>query len=291
MSIITFPRPPKGFNPKTASHTLLAQHGFPRRPDAKTEPGLRRLWDRAFDRNPTFIEPGMVKNKLWHSTPRKVWLDNKFNLIGNWAGGIVQVSSLNLNPPEPATMVYAEWTVPAIQTAAVEPGQQIIGFWVGLGGVNSLQLLQAGTAAVVTGNAVNYSAWTEWLPNNATPDNLIIQAGDVVSVLVCAPQATQGYVSMMNQRTNQAISVAVADPQGATPYDGSTVEWIVESISSEMPNFGTMTFTEVTAGTQNNTIDLSRAFAINTISNGKTLATGKILGPQNDVQVVWNAAI
>jgi hypothetical protein len=52
-----------------------------------------------------------------------------------------------------------------------------------------------------------------------------------------------------------------------------------------------VTFTQITAGTQNNTINLATAFPLNTVSGGKTLATGKVLTSQNEVQVIWDAAI
>jgi hypothetical protein len=151
--------------------------------------------------------------------------------------------------------------------------------------------LQAGTAATLTGSSVIYWAWTEWVPANFATDSLQLQPGDTVSVLVCAPQSDHGFVSMLNQRTNQAISIGVNDPQGTTPYDGSTVEWIVEAIDSEVPNFGSVTFTQITAGSQHHTINLTDAFTLNTTSGSKTLMTGKLLQSQNEVEVLWDAAI
>jgi len=47
----------------------------------------------------------------------------------------------------------------------------------------------------------------------------------------------------------------------------------------------------LSAGTQNHTINLAHAFTANTVSSGKTLATGKILGSANEVEVIWDAAI
>ena len=96
---------------------------------------------------------------------------------------------------------------------------------------------------------------------------------------------------MMNQRTNVAISIGVTDPGGTTPYDGSTVKWIVEAIGTEMPDFGSVTFTQLSAGTQDDAINLAHAFTVNTVASGKTLATGKVLGPQNEVEVIFDAAI
>src|SRR5437868_9142570 len=55
--IRTYESPPPGFDPFTAPTRLLLHHGLPARPDAKTEPELRRLWDRAFSRPRTWITP------------------------------------------------------------------------------------------------------------------------------------------------------------------------------------------------------------------------------------------
>jgi hypothetical protein len=216
---------------------------------------------------------------------------DQFGLAGDWAGAVAQVSSLGFSPPEPANMVFAEWKVPTIQPKPAEPGMQIVGFWVGLGGWGVANLLQVGTAATITGTSVTYWTWVEWVPAGYKVENLSIEPGDTVSVVVCAPESDHGFVSMMNQRTNVAISVGVSDPSGTTPYDGSTVEWIVEAIPTEMPNFGSVIFTQITAGTQNNTINLKDAFTVNTVSGSATLATGKMLEAQNEVEVIWDAAI
>jgi len=290
VSVITFPAPPKNFDPTTASATTLAQYGIPRRPSAQTEPVLRAQWDRVFALKPTFIQANLVPGKLPFSRPH-ITPTGEFGLGGNWAGAVVQVASLKLSPPQPANSVFAEWQVPTINTKTSEPGTQIVGFWVGLGGYTTNNLLQAGTASTMTGSSVSYWAWTEWFPAGYVVDSLEIKAGDTVSVLVCAPETDHGYVSMMNHRTNQAISVGVSDPFGTSPYDGSTVEWIVEAIETEMPNFGTVAFTNITAGTQNDTINLTDAITLNTVSSGKTLATGKVLASQNEVEVIWDAAI
>lgn len=291
MNLTTFPAPPKDFDPTTASPGTLAQYGYPRRPDAQKEPALRALWDRVMARKPNFVPAQLVEDPVWRSKPHALWKKDQFGLAGDWAGAVVQVSSLGYSPYEPANMIFAEWKVPTIQPKPAEPGTQIVGFWVGLGGWGVANLLQAGTAATITGTSVSYWTWVEWVPAGYKVENLTIQAGDTVGVLVCAPESDHGFVAMINQRTNQAISVGVPDPSGTTPYDGSTVEWIVEAIGTEMPNFESVLFTQITAGTQSNTFDLKDAFTVNTVSGSTTLATGKVLGPQNEVEVIWNAAI
>jgi hypothetical protein len=287
--IATFAAPPKNFNLLTASDKELAVYGIPRKPDAVKEPGLRKLWDRAFSRPVNFVKAELVEDKVWRTLPHGSIKQQGFGLAGHWAGAVVQTSSLKLNPAEPANTVFAEWVVPKINTATKETGSQTVGFWVGLGGWNTGQVLQAGTAATLNGNNVTYWAWTEWFPAGYQVANLAIQPGDTVSVLVCAPETDHGYVSMMNHRTSVAISVGVSDPNSTASYDGSSVEWVIEAIDTEMPNFGSVTFSQLSAGTKSHAIDLSHAFTTNTVNGSKTLATGKILAPQNEVEVIWDA--
>jgi hypothetical protein len=46
-TIHTYPEPPKGFSPLTASDVELAIYGFPQRPDKQAEPDHYALWERA----------------------------------------------------------------------------------------------------------------------------------------------------------------------------------------------------------------------------------------------------
>ncbi len=72
---------------------------------------------------------------VWYSRPPAAQKSVQFGLqTTNWAGARVDVSSLGLRPAEPANMVFAEWKVPVIRTSPAEPGSQLVGFWVGLGG-------------------------------------------------------------------------------------------------------------------------------------------------------------
>ncbi len=295
MNVITFPAPPKDFDPVTASHKSLTRFGIPRRPDPNTEPGLRKLWDKVFARKPTFLTAELEEDEVRQSRPRSAGQKDQSgpDTGANWAGVVVEVSSLELL--EPANMIFAEWTVPKIRTHPAEPGAQQVSIWVGLGGYfGSTQVLQAGTGAQIKGKSVVYKAWTEWSPRRTHFANLAVEAGDVVGVLVCAPKPDRGFVAMVNKRTNTAISVGVSHPKGTKSYDGSTFEWIVEQTTSELPNFGSVTFSKLTAGTESSAIDITDIIDnamfqnIEAIIHGQPtiLAAGR-LTPQNDVEVIW----
>jgi len=66
------------------------------------------------------------------------------------------------------------------------------------------------------------------------------------------------------------------------------VEWVIEAINTEMPNFGSVTFTQLSAGTKNHAITLAHAFTANTKSGIFTLATGEVLAAQNEVKVIYD---
>jgi hypothetical protein len=207
-------------------------------------------------------------------------------------------------------MVFAEWKVPTISTKPKEPGPQTVGFWVGLGGIvlstgDVPALLQAGTAAGITDGKepVTYWAWTEWVPKGgggAGPKTVYtkvgkkkkkfeVKPGDVMSVLVCAPESKHGYVNMWNHRTNEIVSIGVSTGK----IDGSTVDWIVEAPYTEVPNFGSVKFTKISAGTKHHVIHLSSATVTNIYNapaDTKVLASGSILSKKNEVKVTWNAA-
>src|SRR6185437_4762107 len=79
------------------------------------------------------------------------------------------------------TAVNGTWTVP--QVSADTPGAEAT--WVGIGGVTSHDLIQAGTESDVSGNGrVRYSAWVETLPQASQPVHLAVNPGDSVSVSV-----------------------------------------------------------------------------------------------------------
>jgi hypothetical protein len=50
-SIHTYPEPPNGFNPVTASDVELATYGFPQRPDKQADPDHYALWEKAMTRS------------------------------------------------------------------------------------------------------------------------------------------------------------------------------------------------------------------------------------------------
>jgi hypothetical protein len=287
--ITTFAEPPAGFDPNSAAPRLLRKHGFPRRPHEIKEPHLQAIWERAFASKPTFFKAEVEVDHVLAKRKRPVVSTRKpkagkFSPSG-WAGTVVPV---NFTPPEPAVTVYGEWFIPTITPIQNEPqSAQTVGFWVGIDGWGNSQVLQAGTAATITGTTVDNWVWTEWYPlPPIRVTNFPIKPGDYITVLVCAPQPNQGFCSLLNKTTNQATSIGITPPASTTSI-GATAEWIVEGISSILPVFSPVVFTNCSAGTKNHSFNLAGG-TITEIkgSDGTDLTTATIVDNQR-CMVKW----
>jgi Peptidase A4 family len=290
-----FDPPPAGFDPHTAPNRLLRQHGFPRRPDAEKEPHLMRQWRRAFARMPRIVKAELAIDPIM--SKRDPLHKRGFDFQpGGWGGIVVETAALGYSPAEPANTVFAKWVVPEIYQVAGDASTALtVGFWVGLDGFTNGQVLQAGTAATITGNNVSYWAWTEWYTTQykdpaVQVTNFPIAPGDLVSFLVCAPQPNHGFVSMMNYRTQQATSVGIDARPGITSA-GASAEWIVEGISADLPDFFEVTFADVSAGTQHHSFNLSPdGIATNIGGNGGAALSQALIASPTAALVLWEGS-
>jgi hypothetical protein len=280
--ITTYDAPPAGFDPNTAEDRILRRHGIPRRPDAVKEPHLKAIWDSAFASKPAFIKAEVAVDHIMAKRKRPVIPERRegvqFSPSG-WAGVVVPVANLKFSPPEPVVSVYGEWFIPNITPIPNEPpGGQTVGFWVGIDGFGNSQVLQAGTAATLSGNNNVNWVWTEWFPLPPIQvTNFPIKPGDYITVLVCANQPNHGFCSMMNKTTNVVTSSGIEPPSGLTSL-GATAEWIVEGISSILPVFSTIVFTNGSAGTKNHSFNMKNGVITEiTGAGGANLTTASIL--------------
>jgi hypothetical protein len=123
--------------------------------------------------------------------------------------------------------------------------------WVGIGGVNTRDLIQAGTQQTVSGSgSTQYQAWVETLPQASHPVPLSVSPGDSVSVSISQlPQAQdQWKIAFTNNTTGQTYQVT---EQYASSL--SSAEWIEEAPSAargrQLPldNFGSISFSQGSA--------------------------------------------
>jgi hypothetical protein len=293
-----FELPPEGFDALEAPEESLQRYGFPRRPDPKTEPELARLFKRAFSRPRSFLTPDLVVDPELTRLLGERRNQPGFS-SGNWGGAVVPTSAKT-----PPNLAFAQFAVPTVLD--VDPSVGVFqtevltaGFWVGIGGYNgSKSLLQAGIGVTVTvepglapfvpnRSSVSYWAWTEWWTNGYKVSNLEVFAGDVVSVLVCAPQPSNGFVMMENLRTDEIVSVGVSPP-GAATANGPSAEWIVEALSARTPRFTPITFFDCTAGSQNTTLTLTGATTVDMPGVAGNEVNATIVSPSS-VTVQWEA--
>jgi hypothetical protein len=142
------------------------------------------------------------------------------------------------------TSVTASWTVPTV--SATSTGADAT--WVGIGGLTSNDLIQAGTQAMVDGSGtVQYSSWIEMLPQSSRNVPLSVSAGDSVTVTITQQSGNDWLISMKNNTTNGTYSVTVQ-------YDSSnsSAEWVQEAPSIgrglvSLDQFGVVQFSGASA--------------------------------------------
>ena len=285
--IRTFESPHENWQAMKATDSELRRYGFPRRPDPAAEPRLHRLWTEYVARNPRRIQAELAIDPIMSKRNPLLRKGAEFGPSG-WGGVVVETSSLGFSPPEPANTVFAKLQVPGIWPTSDPSAAITAGFWVGLDGFNSPQVLQAGIAVTVSSTGqVTWWAWTEWYTNQyqdpaVAVTNFPVSPGDVIGVLVCAPTSTHGFISLDNETSNVSTSIGI-DARPNISLQGVCAEWIVEGISPELPVFCPMNFTACTAGSQHHSYDLqpdgftteiggsSGALTATTISTGTSL--------------------
>jgi Peptidase A4 family len=281
--IRTYRSPPEGFDPRKAVDKELRRHGLPRRPDLEREPHLALLWTRMSARPTTFVEAKLAIDPFRNGRDPRGGQGFGYGPTG-WAGVVreitqgipttmertsgVQISGMRIGVgpvawdyTEPATMVFAQWVVPEVLDYHPADQNLNIGFWVGLDGWGSDQLLQAGIAANLGtsgffdfGSDLSWYAWIEWWTEEfkdpaVQVTNFPVAPGDTVFVLVCAPEPDFGFASMLNVSRGHGTSVGIRARPGITS-SGKTAEWIVEAPtqSPALPYFSPVTFYECGAG-------------------------------------------
>jgi len=189
----------------------------------------------------------------------------------NWAGYTATGGSF--------TTVAGTWTVPTISAGRTPAADAT---WVGIGGVSSHDLIQAGTDASVQAGQVRYTAWVELLPQASQPVPLAVNAGDTVSVTIAQQPDERWQIRIQNTTTGQAYTKTVTYQSSR-----SSAEWIEEAPAVgrrtllPLDNFGTITFTGATAVAdgQQRTITQAGGQAITMSSaTGQPLAQPSALG-------------
>jgi len=200
----------------------------------------------------------------------------------NWSGYVTPANSGSY------TSVSGGWTVPTVSNTN-QLSTDVT--WVGIGGITSSDIIQAGTQAIVNSSGpVTYEAWYELLPASTQTVPLTVHAGDSISVSI-AEQGTATntwLVSFRNNTTGQSYQLTVNYASTL-----SSAEWIEElpateltnSISLPLDNFGLVLFNGVSATRNGSSLTASALGAqaytlVNT--NDQVLATPSALGSDGE---------
>src|SRR5579864_7007740 len=205
--------------------------------------------------------------------PRPFPLPDNQNTSHNWSGYAATGGTY--------TEVTGTWTVP--QFTADGPSG-IDAAWVGIGGVRSRDLIQAGTQQTVSGSgSTQYEAWIEMLPRASRPVRLAVHAGDSVTVDIAEQAPDQWLIGFTNNTTGQTY-----DTTQTYTSSHSSAEWVEEAPSAAgraggvlpLDNFGTIQFSSGSAVKNGQTVDIadSGARAITMVgSNDQALAVPSAL--------------
>jgi hypothetical protein len=221
----------------TNTHPGEAQAGGRPNPNVNTQPP------------PTLPFPGIPDNQ---------------NTSHNWSGYAATDGTY--------TSVSGTWTIPQFNGSDGSFG--VDAAWVGIGGVRTRDLIQAGTQQTVSGNgSTQYEAWVEMLPRASRPVPLRVHAGDSITVDISEQSPDQWLIQFTNNTTGQTY-------QQTQQYTSShsSAEWVEEAPSGgrggvlPLSNFGNIDFSNGSAVRNGQTVTIasSNARAITMVGNDDT---------------------
>lgn len=185
--------------------------------------------DSSLDQPATSAAPGNSTSPA----PTARVTDTSFS--SNWSGYAASSGTF--------TAVGGSWTVPQVggTTAGAADAP-----WVGIGGQDTRDLIQAGTDATVLGNGrVRYSAWIEMLPDAPKTVPLTVSPGDKITVSITRQSGDNWLIALSNDTSGQTYQTNVVYTSSL-----SSAEWIEEAPSSgrrtvPLSDFGSVTFTDL----------------------------------------------
>lgn len=175
----------------------------------------------------------------------------------NWSGYVATQGTFS--------GVTGTWTVPQPSSTTATTG--VGATWVGIGGVTSQDLIQAGTQDVTSGGQHEFQTWIELLPQASQQVPLAVAPGNsiTVSITESAPGSATWSIDMKNNTTGQTYQTSVQYSSSQ-----SSAEWIEEAPANvsgnattivPLDNFGTVPFTGATAVENGQTVNLSQSNA------------------------------
>jgi hypothetical protein len=159
------------------------------------------------------------------------------------------------------TSVTGTWIVPP---AGLNSAAGVGATWVGIGGVTSHDLIQAGTQDVAAGGGqAQFQTWIEMLPQASQQVPVAVVPGDSVTVSIDEQGAGTGIwqISINNNTSGQTYQTTVNYTSSE-----SSAEWIQEAPAGSsgvlpLDFFNSVSFSAASATQDGQTIDLSQAGA------------------------------
>jgi hypothetical protein len=190
----------------------------------------------------------------------------------NWSGYVAE-------EPGAYTSVTGSWVVPTVAGGSVGRADAT---WVGIGGVRSSDLIQAGTQAIVghSGRIV-YNAWYELLPDVSIPVNLDVSPGDSITTTITKQSDDTWSIVIHNNTTGKQFTKTVSYRSSL-----SSAEWVEERVSDiggsfyPLDDFGSVSFSDAFATKDGQTLALSQigAHPLSMVSgSGSVLASASSL--------------
>jgi hypothetical protein len=159
------------------------------------------------------------------------------------------------------TAVTGTWTVPV---PGISGAAGTGATWVGIGGVSSQDLIQAGTQDVASGGGqAEFQTWLEMLPQASQQVPVAVLPGDSVTVSIDEQSAGSGnwQISITNNTSGQKYQTSVQYTSSE-----SSVEWVMEAPSGAngilpLDNFSSVSFTAASTMQNGQTEDISQTGA------------------------------
>jgi hypothetical protein len=171
----------------------------------------------------------------------------------NWSGYVATAGRY--------TGVTGTWTMPQPRLS----GAGGVGAtWVGIGGVTSHDLIQAGTQEVATGGGqAQFQTWIEMLPQASHQVPLAVVPGDSMTVSIEEQGAGTGIwqISLKNNTSGQTYQTTVEYASSE-----SSAEWVEEAPASSggilpLDHFSSVSFSAASAIQNGETVNLAQAGA------------------------------
>lgn len=189
------------------------------------------------------------------------------------------------------TFIKGTWTIPSV-AANGHAGADVA--WVGIGGISTSDLIQAGTQNLISSSGqITTSAFYEVLPAASQAIPMKINIGDSITITITETSTNQWSISLVDNTNGRTFNTNISYTSSH-----SSAEWIEEAPSDgnlilPLDSFGSIQFTNGLAIQNGNqvTITQSNAQPITMVNAAnQTIASSSSLGTDGSGFIVTRSA-